>query len=133
MSERTLRPPSGHPPPRHAELPGGGTLDLERLAIEICRRYRAEYPDEQGRYGEVGAAWCVHDNQHLLNWAFLEARGYGDMLADVSWLAGVLEARGFPLDRLARDLELCADVVAESGAAWSDDVAGRLRSVASGV
>jgi hypothetical protein len=34
-----------------------------------------------------------------------------DMHAEVAWLASVLEARGFPVERLARDLEIGADVV----------------------
>jgi len=110
---RNLAPPSGHPPPRWARLPDGTTLDLEALAAEACRRYRAAYPDEAGRYGDAGVAWCVHDNQHLINWAVLEALGFGVMDGDVSWLAGILEARDFPLDRLALDLDLAADVVAE--------------------
>jgi hypothetical protein len=32
----------------------------------------------------------------------------------VTWLAGVLGARDFPLDRLARDLEIAADVVRDA-------------------
>ena len=118
-------PPSGHPPPERAQLDDGTVLDLRELATEICRRYRAAYPDEDGRYGDAGVAWCVHDNQHLLNWAVIEARGFGAMDADVRWLAGILAARDFPLDRLARTLELAADVIAEAG---RDDVAARLRS-----
>ena len=125
---RRLEPPTGHPPPVEARLDDGTVLDLRELAMEICRRYRAAYPDEQGRYGDAGVAWCVHDNQHLLNWAVLEARGFGDMRSDVSWLAGVLEARDFPLDRLARDLEICADVVGATGHGWVEDVAARLRA-----
>jgi len=110
---RRPNPPSGHPPPLEARLDDGTVLDLRELATEICRRYRDAYPDEQARYGDAGVAWCVHDNQHLLNWAVLEARGFGDMRADVTWLAGVLEAREFPLDRLAHDLDMAADVVRE--------------------
>jgi len=30
---------------------------------------------------------------------------------EVAWLASVLEARGFPLERLCRDLEIGAEVV----------------------
>ncbi len=110
---RTVAKPSGHPPPRVAELPGGGSLDVEALATEVARRYLARYPDERARYGDAGADWCVHDNQHLLNWAALEVRGFGDMDADVRWLAGVLGHRGFPLDRLAVDLDIAADVASE--------------------
>ena len=126
MSGR-LAPPSGHPPPEQTQLDNGAVLDLRELAGEICRRYRAAYPDEQGRYGEAGVAWCVHDNQHLINWAVIEARGLGPMDADVRWLAGVLEARGFPLDRLAHDLEMAADVVADRAPQAAPAVAGALR------
>ncbi len=110
---RKVVKPSGHPPPRVAELPGGVILDVQALATEVARRYLARYPDERARYGDAGADWCVHDNQHLLNWAALEVSGFGDMDDDVRWLAGVLGSRGFPLDRLADDLEIAADVASE--------------------
>lgn len=81
-------------------------------ARAICRRYHAEFPDEEERYGDAGRAWCVHDNQYLLAWAFQDARdGTVDVTAQARWLAGVLEARGFPVERLARDLEIASDVV----------------------
>jgi hypothetical protein len=104
-------PPSGEPPPRHVRL-GDEDLDLEALAAEICARYAAEFPDERERYGDAGQAWCRHDNQHLLNWAALDAGGLVVLDDQVAWLARVLEAREFPLDRLARDLDIAADVVA---------------------
>jgi hypothetical protein len=106
-------PPSGYPPPASAELGDGETLDLRALAEEICGRYRAEFPDEGERYGDAGIAWCVHDNQHILNWAVTEANGYGGFERQLEWLVDVLDARDFPLDRLARDLEIAAAVVAE--------------------
>jgi hypothetical protein len=83
------------------------------LAEEICRRYRQEFPDEEQRYGEAGMAWCVHDNQHLLNWAVLELGGHADLTREVTWLAGVLQSRDFPVDRLARNLDIGAAVVHE--------------------
>jgi hypothetical protein len=104
-------PPSGQPPPRAAELADGTALDLEALAAEVCARYRAEYPDEEERYGPAGELWCRHDNQHLLNWAALHTRRYVVLDEQVAWLAKVLEAREFPLDRLARDLDIGAEVV----------------------
>jgi hypothetical protein len=107
----SLRPPSGDTPPTSAKLPGGGTLDLSALAQEICRRYRTEFPDEVERYGDTGHAWCVHDNQYLLEWGAMAVTDVLDMHAEVAWLASVLEARGFPVERLARDLEIGADVV----------------------
>ena len=105
-------PPSGYPPPASAQPRDGETLDLRSLAQEICARYRAEFPDEQERYGDAGMAWCLHDNRHILSWAVNAWNGYGGFEAQLSWLAGVLEARDFPLDRLARDLEIAADVLA---------------------
>ncbi len=125
---KRLAHPSGHPAPRRAVAAGGGpALDLETLALEVCRRYREAYPDEEGRYGEAGAAWCVHDNQHLLNWAAIEARGFGAMEHDVRWLAGVLQARDFPLERLAHDLEIAADVVQSRAPAAPEAMVGALR------
>ena len=109
-------PPSGAAPPASADLPGHGVLDLRALAEEICARYRAEFPDEQERYGDAGMAWCVHDNQYLVNWAVIEASGLGGFERHVVWLAGVLAAREFPLARLARDLEIAAAVLEEAGA-----------------
>jgi hypothetical protein len=110
-------PPSGAPPPLTATLRGGETLDLRALAGEICTRYRAEFPDEEQRYGEAGMAWCIHDNQHLLNWAVTESNGLGGFRPQLEWLAVVLETREFPLDRLARNLEIAAAVLEEGGTA----------------
>ena len=120
-------PPSGQPPPRGAHTPAG-EVDLEALAGEICRRYDAEFPDERERYGEAGMAWCLHDNQHLLNWAIADVHhGHIDLLEQVAWLARVLAARDFPLERLARNLQIGAEVVDDKA------VAGRLRDAAASV
>ena len=87
------------------------SIDLLGIAERICRRYRDEFPDEKERYGVNGYAWCVHDNQHLLNWGAQSVSGFFDVKQEVSWLAGVLESRGFPTDRLARNLDIGAEVV----------------------
>jgi hypothetical protein len=115
VSGRRLQPPGGDPPPASAWLEDGDELELELLplATEICRRYRQEFPDERKRYGDAGNAWCVHDNQYLLCWAVEAVNGYLDMNREVAWLAEVLQARDFPLERLARNLDIGADVVAE--------------------
>jgi len=81
-------------------------------------------------------AWCVHDNQYLLCWGGEAAGGYLDMNGQVAWLASVLEARHYPVVRLARNLEIGADVVrdrltpeqAEPLADVLSDAAGYVRS-----
>ena len=109
-------------------LPDGTQVDLLALSREICARYREEFPDEQTRYGDAGAAWCVHDNQHLLNWSVLSLSGFTDLDKELSWLAGVLSARDFPLERLRRDLEIAAEVVEDRLGSAGAGVAARLRS-----
>jgi hypothetical protein len=108
-------------------------VDLVSLSSEICARYRAEFPDEQERYGDAGLAWCVHDNQHILNWAVLGRAGDVDLERELAWLARVLAARGFPLDRLVRNLEIAAEVARErlegDGRAVADDLTAAARSI----
>jgi hypothetical protein len=102
-------------------------VELVPLAEEICRRYRDEFPDEQGRYGDAGMAWCVHDNQHVLNWAVGARNGYVDLHKELAWLARVLEAREFPVERLVRNLEIAAAVTADLPIA--DDLAAGARFI----
>ena len=89
----------------------GAPFDLVAPAREICRRYRLEFPDEEERYGDAGVAWCVHDNQHILSWAVMEVEYGVGMDAQLEWLAEVLRKRGFPIERLVRNLEIAAEVV----------------------
>ncbi|CAA9383447.1 MAG: hypothetical protein AVDCRST_MAG75-1129 [uncultured Propionibacteriaceae bacterium] len=110
MTARRLQLPDGDAP-TWAWLTEEKPLDLPVLARDICWRYRNEFPDEEERYGAAGDAWCVHDTQYLLHWGAEAVNGYLNMRYQVSWLARVLEARGFPLDRLARNLDIGADVV----------------------
>jgi hypothetical protein len=119
-------PPSGQPPPTEADLGDGEPLDLAALAREICRRYRAEFPDEAERYGPAGNAWCVHDNQHILIWAAGTVNGYVELDHELAWLARVLEARDFPLDRLARNLDIAAAVVREQVGGARGDGLGKV-------
>ena len=132
--DRRLAPPSGHPPPTEARLRDDVVVPLVPIAQEICRRYRAEFPDEQERYGDAGIAWCVHDNQHLLFWGAGAVDGWVDMGREVGWLADVLAARDFPLARLARNLDLAAEVVLEDvaselGRLWAGVLAAAATSV----
>jgi len=103
------------------------TTPLLPLAEAICLRYRAEFPDEELRYGEAGAAWCRHDLQWLLSWAVGDVQGTTDLSEQVSWLARVLAARGFPLTRLARGLQLASETAAAGAfGTYSPAVAQRL-------
>ena len=126
----TLRPPSGAAPPASTRVAGRSTA-LMPVADAIARRYHEEFPDELERYGDGGFDWCVHDNQWLLSWAVSDVLGGLDLCEQVAWLASVLHARDYPLDRLARDLQIAADVVAEGAfGEHSDAVAERLRTAA---
>ena len=111
---RTGPPPSaagGAGAPEVAELPGGVRLDLTVPAREIARRHRAEFPDEEQRYGDRGLQWCVYDNQWILAWAAAAEAGYVDLGKQIEWLAELLAARDYPVERLARDLELAGEAV----------------------
>jgi len=131
MSEGRTVAPSGTAAPRVAAGPAG-EIDLVALAQAVCARYDAEFPDERERYGPAGMAWCEHDNQHLFNWAVADVHGaFVDLLDQVAWLARVLAARDFPLDRLARNLELCADVVVAE--LCDERVAARMREASASV
>ena len=111
-TEPPLTPPhGGTPAPDTAFLPGGATVRLRPLAERIAKRHRKEFPDEKKRYGDVGMEWCVHDNQYLLAWAALSLEELVDFGERVSWLADLLAARKYPVERLARDLEIAAELV----------------------
>lgn len=133
MTGRVRPPEGGEEAPRvSSPLAGGEVLDLVALATAICERYRREYPDEWERYGDAGIAWCVHDNQHLLNWATETVNGDLDIRQEVAWLATVLESRNFPTDRLARGLDIGADVVScRVGGPGGRDLAAVLADTAS--
>ncbi|MEI7744313.1 MAG: hypothetical protein WCK58_11280 [Chloroflexota bacterium] len=85
------------------------------LAERLCEAYYAEFPETDARYGQRGRDFCVHDNAYLLSWLTDEldlpaSRAFG---RNVAWLAGILEARGFPMDAFHRNLELMGAAVAE--------------------
>lgn len=106
-----VRPPGGMSPPARATLRDGVVLDLHELATEISSIHLARHPEDLIRYGAVGRDWCIHDNQHLLNWAVLDVCGAVDFGAHVAWLADVLGARGYPLANLSDDLRTASQVV----------------------
>jgi hypothetical protein len=128
---RRPAPPGGWPPPPETTL-GGVPVDLNGLARAVSDRYFERYPEDLERYGELAREWEIHDTQHLLNWAIGDVEGFVDLEHQVAWLAGVLEARDFPVEHLAGNLELAADVVAEQLAGGAP-VADRLRAAADAV
>jgi hypothetical protein len=127
MTRRTA-PPSGWQPPAEADL-DGTPVALEPLAAEIADRYFARFPEDLGRYGDAARAWEIHDTRHLLAWAIGDLSGYVELDRQVAWLARVLEAREFPLDHLAGNLDEAAAVV-EERVEGGERVAGRLRDAA---
>ena len=128
---RTPARPSGWPPPAEATF-DGIRLALVPLAEEIARRHLDRHPEDVERYGELAHEWAVHDMQHVLGWAFGESSGFVDLCQQVGWLAGVLDARGYPLVNLADCLEDAAAVV-EKRVPGAGTVAARLCAVSADV
>jgi hypothetical protein len=130
LSRRTA-PPSGMPAPTSASL-GGRQIPLMPLAAAVADRYFNEFPDDLERYGDAARAWEIHDTSHCLQWAILDHEGLADLQREVAWLTTVLTSRDFPLEHLARNLELAADVVEERLAESGVALATRLRAAAAG-
>jgi hypothetical protein len=120
------RPPGGMPPPTTVQL-DGSTIELTPLAEAVAERYFAEFPEDLERYGDAAMPWEIHDTLHTLNWAVLDVRGFTSLETNLVWLAKVLIARDFPLEHLARNVELCAEVVPD------ERVAAKLRAAAGAV
>lgn len=128
MTGRTARP-SGWSPPDEALL-DGVAVRLGQLSEKIAERYFDRFPDDLRRYGDEAArAWEIHDTRHVLNWAIGAVEGRTDLEREITWLAGVLAARAFPLEQLATNLELAAGVVEEQLEGGAR-VAERLRAAA---
>jgi hypothetical protein len=126
---RPVAPPSGWPAPASATL-AGCEIGLTALAEAVADRYFEEFPGDLERYGDAARAWEVHDTAHCLHWAVLDVERFASLRREVEWLANVLRSRGFPLDHLARNLELAGDVVDERVGEHGAAVADRLRSAA---
>jgi hypothetical protein len=124
---REVAPPSGATPPATATL-AGREVALLPLAEAVADRYFAEFSDDVERYGEAARAWEVHDTQYCLQWAILDVGESASLDREIAWLANILRSRGFPLEHLARNLELAADVVDEQLGDRGAAVADRLRA-----
>jgi hypothetical protein len=110
---RRLHPPQGgEPPPESETLPDGSVVALRPLAERVTAAYFDEFPDDGERYGDAGRAWCLHDTQFLLAWLIQGARLRTPIFEQqLRWLAQLLAARGYPVGRLDRHIELVADEV----------------------
>jgi hypothetical protein len=127
---RTIAP-SGVNPPQTFELEDGTEVDLGPLANQLCDLYYDIYPDDLERYGAAGRAWCEHDSRYLLAWGLEDARaGTVDCVEQVQWLGRVLANRSFPIERLARHVELTAAVTRSSGLGDVGDLAATRMSQA---
>ena len=123
--------PSGAVPPAEAALTATGQrIALEPLAREVSRRYALEFPDEAERHGEHWFEWCVHDLQYVLAWAVHDENGLPVLDDQLAWLGRVLAARDHPAGRLARAVELAADVVQGEVPTVGERLAERLRASA---
>ena len=127
-----VAPPSGWPAPATATLQGRA-IHLAPLAEDIAARYFAEFPDDIERDGDAARAWEIHDTAYCLQWAILDAEGFDVLERQVAWLKRVLGARDFPLERLARNLELAADALAEALGEPGELVAAALQEAAGAV
>ena len=123
------RRPSGSPPPTAVTL-GERKIELAPLLETIADRYFAEFPGDLERYGTAARDWELHDTAHCLNWAALDVRGFASLDRNIHWLASILRARDFPVEQLARNLEIAAEVC---DGQLSEAVAARLRNAANHV
>ena len=128
---KQLARPSGTPAPAHATVAGGEAIDLVGAAEEVARRYFEEFPGDRDRYSPEVWDWAVHDTRYILSWGVGDLNGFRMLEPQVDWLARVLAARGFPLEQLARNLELAGDVLAERLPARAGEV-GELYARAAG-
>ncbi len=110
----------------------GHMLDL---AESVCAEYYRLYPDTDERYGGRGRSYCAHDNAYLAAWivSAVELGSPATLERDVRWLADLLAARDFPMDRFVRNLELVADAVAGDGLAPTAAVESIVRPVADAI
>ncbi len=129
---RRLAPPSGMPAPTDVQL-GTQQIALLPLAEAIADRYFDEFPEDLERYGQAARAWEIHDTSHCLNWAILDVKGHTMLDRQVQWLTDVLSHRGFPLEHLARNLELAADVCEAQLRLPGAEISSRLRAAAAEV
>lgn len=118
--------PGGMPPPTTATLPDGTEADLHTLAIKVTEIHLQRHPEDTERYGDLAWAWCVHDTQHLMAWGVDDT----DFAGQLRWLAGLLEARGYPVANLYDCVHTCARVLRDEHGAAAEEAAARMDDAA---
>jgi hypothetical protein len=118
--------PGGMPPPTSAMLPDQTPVDLNPLAVSVAERHLRRHPEDTERYGELARAWCVHDAQHLMAWGIADL----DFAGQLRWLAGVLDARGYPVANLFDCVLTCASVLRDEFGPGADTAARRMEDAA---
>lgn len=123
------QPPGGMPPPTSALLGDGTELDLHALAVAVTEIHLQRHPEDSERYGELAWAWCVHDTQHLMAWGVADL----DFVGQLSWLAGLLAARGYPVANLYDCVVTCARVLRARCGAGAEEAARRMEDAVAGL
>ncbi|MEX2626058.1 MAG: hypothetical protein WD225_04195 [Ilumatobacteraceae bacterium] len=97
-------------PPAHATV-DGEVVDYAPIIDVIAHRYFATGHPHGDVPEHLARRWHAHDTAYLLQWAIDDISGYGSLERELRWLADVLHSRNFPLDGLAANLDLMADVI----------------------
>lgn len=120
------QPPGGMPPPTSAALPDGTEADLHALAVRVTEVHLQRHPEDTERYGDLAWEWCVHDAQHLMAWGIEDT----DFAGQLAWLAGVLDARGYPLANLYDCVLTCARVLRQEHGDLAKAASARMEDAA---
>lgn|GEM_PF-356156 len=105
------------------------------VAERICERFYRAFPDTDAQYGARGRSFCAHDNAYLAGWLLegVERRNPESFRRNVHWLAGVLTARGFPLDRFIRNVRMVVEVLIEEALAPAEAAESVAAAALSGI
>lgn len=98
-------------PPTHATL-DGEIIDFAPIIEVVAHRYFGGGHPHGAVPEHLARRWHAHDTAYLLQWAIDDVAGYGSLERELHWLTDVLAHRNFPLDGVAANLDIIADVVA---------------------
>lgn len=98
-------------PPADATL-DGVSVDFAPLIDVVAHRYFSNGQPHGAVSEDIARRWHAHDTAYLVQWAIDDCAGYGSLERELRWLTDVLHHRNFPLDGLAANLDIIADVVA---------------------